>query len=183
MPCCDTYIPVHRQTFFQLNIPAGDGVATTSFDDSDAELFGDIDVDAEELFADNQEELFPQFVPNEEGVEYTLPDGVPTLVRMHLDEAEHRYLPMCVVSMCLFVMCGPEVANRCTTLDSCALYRSPCHARLCSVYTACICDRYVLEWLLPDRRLEVPADQDLYVAASYLVEYCAQRPLMEITTA
>ena len=109
MPCCDTYIPVHRQTFFQLNIPAGDGIATTSLDDPDADIFGDLDVEDEELLADNQEpfvgELFPQFVPSEEGVEYTLPDGVPTLVRMHLDGAEHRYLPMCVVSMCLFVVC------------------------------------------------------------------------------
>ena len=40
--------------------------------------------------------------------------------------------------------------------------------------------KYIAEWLLPDRRLEIPADNDIFKAAETLVEFTASRPHMKI---
>ena len=40
--------------------------------------------------------------------------------------------------------------------------------------------KYVADWLLPDRRIEIPADNDIFKAAETLVEFPASRPHMKI---
>lgn len=40
--------------------------------------------------------------------------------------------------------------------------------------------KYVAEWLLPDRRLDIPAHHDMFKAAEHLVEFTSNRPHMNI---
>ena len=41
--------------------------------------------------------------------------------------------------------------------------------------------KYVAEWLLPDRRIEIPADNDIFKATETLVEFTASRPHMKLS--
>jgi len=40
--------------------------------------------------------------------------------------------------------------------------------------------KYVAEWLLPDRRITIPDQNDMFKAAAHLVEFTANRPHMNI---
>ena len=40
--------------------------------------------------------------------------------------------------------------------------------------------KYVAEWLLPDRRIVIPAHNDMFKAAEHLVEFTSNRPHMNI---